>query len=326
MDTELKVKDTDNFPDFIIGGAMKSGTGTLHHILNSHPKIFIPDKEIYFFNIDDIHHRSDFFARSSDKGLKRLKDKANFAKYRCWYKSFFESASKDQLIGEDSTLYLASSFAPERIRKLLPDVKLIFMLRNPVSRAYSHYWHLVRTGRAIYSFEKTLQYMPGTILRYGFYKDQIKRYLQLFPNERLKFVIFENFIEEMQENINEIVKFIELKSTIDISEIDIHKNPGRYPRSLSLQLGFNRFFREYAGRCYESHLPDTEISAPPELYESIKRIFTKLNYSGTNTKPPLKEDTEEFLKYLYTKKNKGLMDLIGEDLDVNCLEIWNLKE
>ena len=107
----------------------------MHHILNHHDNVFIPGREIYFFDIDDVQQHPDFFM--DDRGKWIFHDYEHHCKdYLEWYSSFFQNAADGQVIGEDSTTYMASSKAPPRIARLLPNVKLIFMLRDPVSRAY----------------------------------------------------------------------------------------------------------------------------------------------------------------------------------------------
>ena len=133
-------------PDFIIAGAMKSGTTSLHQILASDPRIFIPGREIFFFDMDDLSLHSDFWYRDGDGWLTQRyspSDPGTLA----WYAAFFAAARDSQWIGEDSTSYLASAKAPERIATFLPNAKILLLLRDPAARAYSHYWHLVRTGR-----------------------------------------------------------------------------------------------------------------------------------------------------------------------------------
>lgn len=128
-------------PDFIIAGAMKAGTTSLHHILKHHKHVFLPEDEIFFFDLDDIQQHPDFFMDARGKWIFHDYER-HYQDYLEWYSSFFESADDGQVIGDDSTTYMASRKAPQRIARLLPDVKLIFMLRDPVVRAYSHYWHL----------------------------------------------------------------------------------------------------------------------------------------------------------------------------------------
>lgn len=76
-------------PDFIIGGAMKCGTTTLHHLLNTHHKIFIPDREIHCFSIDDFLLHAPLLSRKTQKWLwnKYLEDDPNFWN---WYSSFLK--------------------------------------------------------------------------------------------------------------------------------------------------------------------------------------------------------------------------------------------
>jgi len=105
-------------PDFIIIGAMKSGTTTLHNILRQHSQIFLPpEKEIHYFDID----------KNYTKGLD-------------YYASFFNDAKRYQLIGEITPRYIWNSQIAQRIAKDLgTKTKLIAILRNPADRAFSHY-------------------------------------------------------------------------------------------------------------------------------------------------------------------------------------------
>ena len=102
-------------PEFIIGGTMKSGTSTLHQILGSHPKIYIPKEEIHFFDIDNLIQHSDFnfYIEREDKWTYQTM-KYNSEKMWDWYSKKFEG-NNNYLKGEVSTTYLASRIAAERI-------------------------------------------------------------------------------------------------------------------------------------------------------------------------------------------------------------------
>mgnify|MGYP006439820863 CR=1 FL=1 len=119
-------------PNFIIVGAQKAGTTSLFRYLTSHPQIKAPfkTKEIHFF----------------DGGLE---SEDNYKKGLKWYKSHFPLKSKmyNKLTYEASPLYLFHPCAPKRIKKDIPDVKIIILLRNPVERSISHYFHELRKGR-----------------------------------------------------------------------------------------------------------------------------------------------------------------------------------
>lgn len=352
---KLKLGDRNNLPDFIIGGAMKSGTTTLHHILNTHRNVFIPDEEIFFFNIDDIEQNSEFFIELDNKWTFFDYNK-NFEKYLDWYSSFFSESKEDEIIGEDSTTYLCSEKSPKRIYELIPDVKLIFLVRDPVNRAYSHYWHMVRTGRAVYNFEKTIQFSKHNIIKRGLYYKQINRYLKYFRRENLKIIIFENFINNMQEVINEVQEFLGVDKIIDINKIDAHRNIARVPRNYKLQFLFNRLFRSNSRKIYLRHLP-----LKKELFECIRenqndRLYKfvhflinhlpfrdkrrtikalrkrdinlvtlidltlkKMNFSSEKSYPPMRKHTRKFLQKLYSNENNGLPELIGNE---SIYEYW----
>jgi hypothetical protein len=309
-------------PNFIIAGAMKAGTTSMHHILNHHDNVFIPRREIYFFDIDDVEQHPDF---SMDK-----MGKWTFHDYDCywhdyldWYRRFFQKAADAQVVGEDSTTYMASSKAPARIARLLPNVKLIFMLRDPVTRAYSHYWHLVNSGRAIYDFEGTLRHTPGTILQRGYYKEQIERFKQHFPGDQLKVVIFEEFTKNIQAVVDDVCKFLGLRVTVDTGTVDTHRNIGTAPRNVRLKLRANRINRKAAERIYQGYLPTLGMvkKKSPSVGDSISRLCPTMiinrivNRTPKLKYPPMATGVRRFLEQLYAKENMGLGDLIGIDIE-----------
>jgi len=252
-------------PDFIIGGAMKCGTSSLHHILAQHPSIFIPDGEQDLFAIDDIEQHPYFFPWIRGSWYSHNYEQ-NLERYLEWYRSLFSGRSgSETLLGEDSTAYLSSAKAPCRIAKVLPNVKLIFLLRDPVERTYSHYWHWVKTGRAIYGFEETLRYAPATLLQRSFYKTQIERYFACFPRDRIKIILFEQFVQHTERVVDDVLEFLGVDRTMDLSTISKHKNQGQRPRCLWLRLLRNRILRHLAGLHYWGWLPDLPQAHRTEL-------------------------------------------------------------
>ena len=105
---------SERIPDFIICGAMKSGTSTVHELLGKHPRVFIPHNEINFFDMDDIFQHSDFIFYDDDKWVApRIQDNPKI--YWKWYLNHFKEAPEDSIIGEDSTTYISSANAAHRI-------------------------------------------------------------------------------------------------------------------------------------------------------------------------------------------------------------------
>jgi hypothetical protein len=299
-------------PNFIIGGAMKCGTSTLHQMLADLPDVFIPEPEIYFFSIDDIEQHPEFFVGSQGEWHDRDFD-ANRAEYLDWYRSFFAAAPAGAIIGEDSTSYLHSRRCAARIRALLPDVRLIFLLRDPAARTYSHYWHLVRTGRATEDFEGTLRHAPGTLVQRSHYREQLTAYVDVFPADQLKVVLFEDLVQRPDDVLREVIGFIGLPQPPTLPSM-AHRNPARVPRSITAQLWRNRLFRDRVVNRFRGHLPGT--SRPGGAQEQIVRgRFARWNLRTDRRPPPMRPETHRFLNALFRRENAGLSELIGQDVE-----------
>ena len=163
-------------PDFIIAGAQKCGTTSLHRYLSAHPRLFLPRRpqELHYFDFD-----------------------ANFKKGIDWYAAYFVGAGNGQKIGQTSPLYLYDERVPARIAETLPDARIIVLLRDPVARAYSHYWHQVKKGTEHMHFAEALASEQQRIARdydarrqysyvdRGRYVQQLDRFARLFPRTQL---------------------------------------------------------------------------------------------------------------------------------------------
>ena len=118
-------------PDFVIIGAQKAGTTSLYDLMTRHPSIAPAyDKELRYF--------STYYDRGET-----------------WYRSNFPVV-RGQLTGESTPSYVFYSAAPSRMKKLLPNARIIVILRNPVDRAYSHYNMVVRFNRVSVPFREAL--------------------------------------------------------------------------------------------------------------------------------------------------------------------------
>ena len=318
---ETRLVNPKQLPDFIIIGAQKSGTSSLHHILAQHRDVFIPKGEIFFFDVDDVEQHPDFFLHTRG-GWVDHDFYGNLDRYLAWYRRLFEGAQEGQLKGEDSTTYLASKVAPERIGRLAPKCRLIAILRDPVRRAWSHYWHTVSTGRATMSFERTLSLRPGNILRRGFYAEQIERYLRHVPKENLKVILFEEFTKDPQRIVDETCEFLGLSSSVDLTAVDGHKNAARTPLSLRGRLMVNAALRPLVVKSYKRKIPFMPGYAPDSVASRVERHpgFQRLadwfeDKRARRPSPPMREDTRDFLQGLYRRRNAALPDLLGRDLD-----------
>lgn len=179
-------------PEFIIVGAMKSGTSTLAHYLDQHPEIYIPDREVHFFYEEGKGHW--------EEGLQ-------------WYKRQFQEASSEQILGEKTPTYSYLPGVAERINNALPDVKLIWIFRDPIDRAYSNYWHAVRSGIEPLGFAEAVQrederdIWKGYVRR-GQYAEQVGRYLDYFDREQMHFSLFGDLKADPRSVLKDLFTFL----------------------------------------------------------------------------------------------------------------------
>jgi hypothetical protein len=179
-------------PDFIVIGAMKSATTTLHEQLARQPGLFMSrPKEPNFFS-DDPHYA---------KGLD-------------WYTALFRAAREEELCGESSTHYTKLPTHPrtvERMKRALPDVKLIYVMRHPIDRLISHYVHEVTTGALTDGLSEAIDDMPE-LIDYGRYSMQLKPFLEAFGAENVLPVFFRRLVSHPQEELERIGRFIGLEA------------------------------------------------------------------------------------------------------------------
>lgn len=307
--------ETDLLPDFIIGGAMKCGTSTLHAILDKHPKIFIPREEIGFFDIDNILQHSDFNFYNNQTWTSQAMRKDPELVWK-WYQEKFKG-NETYIKGEDSTSYLSSRIAAERISIQKKEIKLVFLIRQPSLRTYSNYNHLLRTGRATYSFEDTIRFDPFQIVSRSLYKEQLENFYKYIPNGRIKVILFEDLIKEPELTIKEISTFI----GIDYNEfpegvLEIHSNKGKAPRNRKLHINKNLLLRSFGNRRYNNALP---FKGPPvkKANSIFARIINKL-HDIINPPVPvtskIRNETKTLLDNYFYNELIGIDELVNKDI------------
>ena len=199
-------KSPENLPDFIISGGMKCATTTIHAILAKHPDVYMPNGELHMFDMDDVFEHPQFNYYDSQNDIWYSKLNSFDTKWDEYHAKF--KVNGFQIKGEDSTGYLSSKKAFRRIALQKKPIKIIVMLRHPTSRAYSNYYHLLRNGKSLFSFEDTIQYLPHTILSRSMYKQHIENLYKYIPRERVKVVIFEDFVKDNKLCIHLIGKYL----------------------------------------------------------------------------------------------------------------------
>ena len=212
-------------PDFLILGAQKAGTTALYAYLRWHPQITGPSfKEVSFFD-------------------------RHYARGERWYRAHLPVRRKG-VVGEASPSYLFHPLAPERVARMLPNARLIALLRNPVDRAFSHYQHEVALGREQLSFEEALaredERMQGEVERMlrdaayfshawwnytyaarGRYAEQLERWFEAFPREQVLVLLTDELAADTAGAYRRVLDFL----GVDILELDA------YPRIFEREYG-----------------------------------------------------------------------------------------
>ncbi len=317
MDMSVPGQQATRLPDFIIGGAPKCGTTSLHFILGQNPEIGLPDEEIHYFDADDPITHPDFLFAGQD-GLSWFDARPAHADNYAWYASRFSPFQSARRIGEDSTTYLFSEVAPARIKSLLPDVKLIFMLRDPVKRAYSQYWHLIRSARTSATFEQAIIDHPS-ILKGSTFAPHLRTYLKTFDPGQIRIVLFEDFLADQQGTIDSLTDFIDApRMSLDTAETWFNRT--LYPSRPALQRLQNRLGKHIVARRYRTHMGEGSDTVSPFWHKMHYRWFAYVAplLLTREKAPPMDEATRAYLAQHLSARNAGLSDLLDRDLS----QVW----
>jgi len=180
-----------NRPDFIIIGAMKCATSSLHEQLALQQGIFMTElKEPNFFSNDE-----------------------QYAQGMEWYLSHFAPAKPDEICGESSTHYTKLPTYPQtidRIRQHFPDVKLIYVMRHPIDRLVSQYIHEWTERVISVDINQAVSQNPE-LIAYSQYSMQLQPYFDTFGQDRVLPVFFERMIKHPQEELERVCRFIGYK-------------------------------------------------------------------------------------------------------------------
>jgi len=301
--------ETGFLPNLFILGAMKCGTSTLHSYLAELSDVCMSDpKEPFFFEAE------------YEKGLDFFRTK------------YFAHWNGEPVTGEARHRNLYLPYVPERLQRLNPDAKLIVVLRNPVERAFSHWyfyrWHQVEelalwpalqadlqrieAGRRYETHEEIDEHVRcfhdsgdagdgpyRTYLDTGYYLEQIERYLTRFPREALRVVLFEDLIRKPAEIVNDLVEFLDIDSARNHFMGEIRENLSQAPEP----PGWMSTVWHRSG--LRAILP---TGLRERLYQfSYGRVRRMM-------KPKLDSRTRHWLCDHYREHNRRLADWLGRDL------------
>ncbi len=285
-------------PNLFVVGAAKSGTSSLASYLSQHPDIYLsPIKEPSYY-VEGIG-------------------------YEDWeeYLSLFEGR-KERFLCDASTGYLYEKSAALRIKKNHADAKILIILRNPVNMVKSHWRFMEIQGNESLSlseaiseeqrvYRKTDEFRRNCnnwwcsylYIERAMYHDQVKRYLEVFGKDNVRVIIFEDFVDDTGDVLNDICFFLK----IDAYDFDCSRvfNKGGRLRS--------KWLRD---RIYNKQYPLLRRVVPPKYRERIRFFVRDINKKVCVDDLVDEVVDEEYLKGLFIGDVSRLRNLLGRD------DIW----
>ena len=229
--------ETGAVPDFVIIGPGRSGTSFLYRLLSWHPLVEpAAKKELHFFDL------------LFEEGIE-------------WYRRWFPAPKlKDgrwTITGEATPVYIFHPLVPQRMAKVIPEVRLIALLRNPVDRTYSAYHHRVSKGREPRTFEEVVEadLNDGSVglLPRSIYVDHLVRWPEFFSEEQLLVLKSEDLFEQPQKILELVLDFLGLPEwEPGVRELANKRNEGRYEEmNPATRRRLEEYFEPHNQRLYE---------------------------------------------------------------------------
>lgn len=293
------------YPDFFILGTAKCGTTSLHAWLDSHPDILMSDPKEPFFLEAEYEAGREYY-----------------------WQTYFKHWQGEALTGDARHRNLYFSYVPERIRELSPAARCIILLREPVARAHSHWWHWRRRGMEPLDFRSAVEAdieriesgigvrTPEEMAEYarrldpagkgpyrtyvdsGYYAEQIERYLSVFPKEQVKIVFFENLVRTPKQHLEDILRFLGVDAKpaehMDYSPENLHKG-------ISWRSARPLFLR----RLGQAFLADP------------LRTMTLSGVRRALARPPVDQNTRQWLSGHFRPHNLRLAGLLAENFELD---------
>jgi len=286
-------------PNLFVPGAAKSGTTTLHDLLNFHPDICMSsNKEPGYWN---------------DQLLDNYDDEK-----KEWYSNLFIN-KKVSITGESSTSYMFNPGFIDNIKShYKSSPKFIFILRNPIDRCYSHFWWMVGLGLEKKKLEGAIKkdynrvfelytYYPDYYYHFGLYGKWLSSFYESFDKKNIKIITLENLKENRLETLNECFEFLGLKTLDNIPEIISNKTYKlKYPWLFHLNK------KTIQGRFKFTKVTKYLITKNGvEYIRSKLKTITFLNKSQDFSYPEITSNQREWLKSLFLEDIKKLKKFTG---------------
>ena len=285
--------------NIFILGAQKCGTTSLANALKrSNEKIELSTpKEPMILSLGDFEQHRSIFCSSTGTFFLSNQEKINK------YSTLFNCPDNIKL--EASTSYLMSNSAYSLINDTFPDSKVLIVLRDPIKRLTSSYWHYIKSGAITQKFDRAIEFGPSHLINIGFYEENIKSVISTLGKNRV-FVISDRHMYKEPELLSKALSsFLD----IPIKALKFEKdNTGKYPLIFSLQVFIN--FLKHASNMNFSHTSTQKgLLSKYGFCGGALHALTKLNLLRPN-RPVIKSKLLGPIKELYKLKNPNIDNYI----------------
>lgn len=281
--------DREKLPNFMIIGAGKCGTTSLHHYFQQNPDIYIcPKKETFFFLNETDREKSRKWG-----AVTRYEE----------YRDLFQNAPDGSIIGEISTVYYSHPDSARFIHQYLPDVKIIAILRDPCERAFSDYlMHQLIAGKQEINFQECI-YKDNYFVKLGFYYSNLKPFYQVFDRKQIKILFYDDFRSNYRKFLRDLFQYIGARTDLEIPEgVRLRENLfAKNPILYNLLLAPSR-----SGRLVNRVLN----RFPRQLGADIRRQIERLSAYRPSLSPADRKNLIE----IYRPEILHLQDLLDRDL------------
>ena len=274
-------------PNLIIIGAPKAGTSSLHSYLQQHPQVAMSiPKELSYFWRDDWREK------------------------RAWYESQFEFPDADLRVrGESTPFYTDYPFrlsVPERIHELVPDVKLIYMVRDPIERVLSHWVQRAADGDRTPFEQYMVEYErpDNRIVAPSRYWAQVERYLNLFDRSQLLVVDQHDLKVRRRETLSEVFGFLEVDDSFDSPRFELEINT----RDQKLRPG------RLGAQVWDRALRPAGRLAPERVRGVVRKPVSRLIYRQIE-EPVLTPTMRERLRTMLGPEVQALRRFTGKEFE-----------
>ena len=198
--------DPRPLPTFFLAGCQKTASTWLYCCFQEHPDILVPPTDAV-----------QYFTMNYHRGLD-------------WYRRHFNAYQGEVEVCDPTPSYIRDLQAARRIADFNPDARLIFSLRNPVERAFSHYWHEKKKHKIAFEFEEVLDNFDlyHNWIASGFYAELLKPFYDHFPAEQIKVVLYDDLKSDARAFLRSILEFLEVDPDFEPSVIDRKMNKAYY--------------------------------------------------------------------------------------------------